>query len=461
MRRSSLKASLIALAFALVPAASAWAQSLPENGAPTRAGTEIRNVATVNFTDANNNSYDPVSAEVAVTVARITGVEITGETNKTVESPSTGNTTEYTVINRGNDFDTFNFDINAGSGITVTGFRLNDGTWIEAGTLQDMLAELNNQLANNSIDYSGNNGKEGVNDGVGTPNDSTLKITVRYDIAADFDPNEKVEVTVKSNDDPDGEGTDDHETGYTPTPVYSVVVDGDEATVSRLPSGPENSVTYTETFKVINNGSGSSFNWTVEVKDASNDNGAEIVVSGVTGTGVSGGPSSGSVTVANGDTVEVTITYTVDKDAAAGTTERIIFTVTSNDDANVQDGDETSVTVIRPALTITKEAFADQSGTPLTEIKPGETFWYRITVTNSDTHSANADQVEIEDVLPDALEFLSGEADAGNIGNWLVADSPNGLSTTVTARPVEADNSTARSMAPGESAIIWIQVRVR
>jgi hypothetical protein len=59
LRRAALTALLLA-PFAM--AGTAHAQT------PTPEGTVIRNIASVSFTDANNNSYAPVADTVDVTV---------------------------------------------------------------------------------------------------------------------------------------------------------------------------------------------------------------------------------------------------------------------------------------------------------------------------------------------------------------------------------------------------------
>ncbi|HLG05379.1 MAG TPA: hypothetical protein VI383_04445, partial [Gemmatimonadales bacterium] len=60
--------------------------------AQTPEGTVITNTATVSFTDANGNSYTPVSASVNVTVAFQAGIDLTGSASVAPASPSTADT---------------------------------------------------------------------------------------------------------------------------------------------------------------------------------------------------------------------------------------------------------------------------------------------------------------------------------------------------------------------------------
>src|SRR3982750_2965590 len=74
--------------------------------AQTPEGTVITNTATVTYTDANSNSYAPVSGQVSVTVGFTAGVSVTANTpSPTPASPSTANQLTFTVTNAGNGTD--------------------------------------------------------------------------------------------------------------------------------------------------------------------------------------------------------------------------------------------------------------------------------------------------------------------------------------------------------------------
>jgi len=84
------------------------------------------------------------------------------------------------------------------------------------------------------------------------------------------------------------------------------------------------------------------------------------------------------------------------------------------DDGTYSASGETTVTVIKPVLTITKKAYRDNAGAITTteivnltgEVAPGEYFWYEITVENDG--SAVASAVAVEDDLD--LAFLTWQS---------------------------------------------------
>src|SRR3981189_3022720 len=80
-----LTVGAIMLFTSLVTAQSAGAQATPE-------GTVITNTASASWTDANNNTYTAVTANVSVTVGFTAGVTTTSPAIVTPTSPSTGNT---------------------------------------------------------------------------------------------------------------------------------------------------------------------------------------------------------------------------------------------------------------------------------------------------------------------------------------------------------------------------------
>lgn len=457
MRRSFLRAMLTALALAVMPVASAWGQ---DHGTPTRAGTSIENKAKALYSDTNNNVYSD-SASISFTVARINGVEIAGPAaNPTPESPSTENVIEYILKNTGNHVDRFQLNVTPGAGITVTGYSTNpNGPW------EPNLLDFNTALGLIDVDYEGNNGGA-LGKVIGDPNDPTLKVYLQYSLDADFDPDEKLVVEVLSKEEPGKK--DDEETTFDPVYKREITVTAQGGPQTHLPSGnpagPAPLVEYTAIFNVENKGSGKDFDWEVAVTspDASKftivsvDGGADL-------TGGAGGGTSGTLELATGATMQVTVTYTIASDAAAGRLEEIKLTVTSQADANVKDDATINVTVVRPTLSITKAAFADDDETALAAggVAPGATVWYKITVTNTMANGADAANVVITDELPDALEYISSKLADGTT-NWKIVGpgDPGGAPNTVKFEPVTAAND-PRAMTTGETAIFWIEVKVR
>ena len=130
--------------------------------AQTPEGTVITNTATVSFTDANGNSYTPVSASVNVTVAFQAGIDLTGSASVAPASPSPADTLAFTYQNIGNGNDSLRVteNISVAGVITVTGYRVNATTYVT-------LAALNTALS-----------------GILVAQDGTLLIKVIYDVAA-------------------------------------------------------------------------------------------------------------------------------------------------------------------------------------------------------------------------------------------------------------------------------------
>ncbi|MGH9261212.1 MAG: hypothetical protein ACRD08_15195, partial [Acidimicrobiales bacterium] len=144
-------------------AVAALALVAGEAQAQTPEGTVITNIATVTFTDANNNAYAPVSGQVSVTVGFAAGVNVTANTpSPTPASPSTADTLLFTVANAGNGTDSvaISENISVGGVISVTGYRYN-------GTTYGTLAALNTALSGAAIAQA-----------------ASIEIRVVYDVAA-------------------------------------------------------------------------------------------------------------------------------------------------------------------------------------------------------------------------------------------------------------------------------------
>jgi uncharacterized repeat protein (TIGR01451 family) len=379
---------------------------------PTPEGTVITNTATVTWTDANGNSYDPVTADASVTVGFKAVVDVSSPTTVTPASPSTGNELNFTITNNGNGPDSMTVAPTAGSGVTITGYKI-------GSTSYATLTALNTALAGTSIAAAGN-----------------VVVTVVYSVA-DGNGGESIPVSLTATSRRQNTVDDDATTNVEPPESDDVTVTNiSSATVSRLPS---NGTQYTATFTVANTGNVErSFTLT-----GGNSNATTSNVS-VTGTGVSGG----AVTIASGSSVTITVTYTVDNAALAGATSDVTLTATYS--AATATG-TVAVTVIRAALTMTKEAYRDDAGAagtligPSDTVVPGETIWYKVSVTNAG--GANASNVEVTDPIPAELTYVSTSGDAAG---WTINEAAGTVTATLSG-----------ALAPAASRFFWIKVTVK
>lgn len=405
-RRRVVLAGLLA---APLFAAPAFAQ------APTPEGTVISNTATASWTDANNNTYTPVTATTSVTVGFNAGVDVVSAATVTPASPSSTNYLAFTINNIGNGVDSMTVSTTAGAGITITGYRVGVTTYAS-------LAALNTALSGTAINAG-----------------TALVVEVVYDVATGRGGmTTPVSLTATSRrQSANPAGTDVSSTNVVPGVSSGVVVTPDGGVRNRLPS---NGTQYTETFSVQNTGNASDvFNLAAALAPGGTI--TIVSVNGVAGT-------TASVTIASGATASVNVIYTVANAAAAGTTEQIRLTATSSNTAAVNDVGDVTVTVVRAAITMAKDVFRDNKSTAIgaaDRVIPGEFIQYRITVTNSSAVSAST--VQVTDPLPAAVAYDSNTPDAAG---WTV----NVVGSNVTA-------DLAGTLAAGASRFFWIRVRVR
>lgn len=377
---------------------------------PTPEGTTITNTATASWTDANGNTYTPVSASASVIVGFLAAPDVTSPATVTPASPSTGNQIAFTITNTGNGTDQFSAAFTVGTGVTVTGYQLGATTYAT-------LAELNTALAATDVAAAG-----------------SATVTVVYTVAPGRGGlTTPVTMTATSVRTP--ATSDASTTNVIPPVAAAVAVTPDDGTTSRLPS---NGTQYSAVYTVTNNGNASD-TYTLA---GSLGTGSALTIVSVNGT------AGSSVTVAAGGSTTIAIVYTVG-DVAAGSTQDVILTATSANSATISDAGTYTVTVVRPALSIAKAAFRDNQTTAINgttdRVLPGDTIQYRITVTNGG--SAAATTVSISDVLPAELEYVSGSGDAAG---WTIGES----SGTVTA-------TLAGTLATSGSRFFWVRVRVR
>lgn len=401
-----LAVGAIALLTTLAVAQSANAQATAE-------GTVITNTATASYTDANGNTYSNATASVSVTVGFLAGIDAVSPATVSPASPSTGNTLGFTINNTGNGIDTVGtVNVTAAAGLTITGYRIDVTNYATLAALQAALNAI-------SLASGGN-----------------VVATVVYDVATgQGGATLPIALTATSKRTP--ATSDITTTNVTPATNRGVVTTPDAATLDRLPS---NATSYTYAFSVQNTGNASDIYNVV-----SSTPGTFITVVSTNGTA----GSSGTVTIAAGATATVNVVYTV-ANVAAGSTEALTLTATSQNDATVTNPGDVTVRVVKAALGMTKVAYRDNQTTVINNttdrVLPGEFIQYKITVTNSGLASASS--VSITDALPAAVTYNAASGDIG--ADWSISQ----LAGTVTANLTPA-------LASAGSRFIWIRVQVK
>jgi uncharacterized repeat protein (TIGR01451 family) len=383
--------------------------------AQTPEGTVITNTATVSFTDANTNTYASVNASVNITVGFLAGVDVTGSATAGPVSPSTGNLLSFPIQNVGNGTDQFQIPsdptISVGGVVTITGYRYNSTDYATRALLNAALVSVN------------------------VAQGASLTVQVRYDVASNQGGVATVLTLTAASNRTSGT-TDAFATTITPVQAFGVAVtpDGGQS-ITRLPS---NGTNYSFTFTVTNTGNGTD-NFDLV---ASHPGSAVTIVSV---NGVAG--SSTTITgIAAGAAPTVAVVYSVGQ-VAAGTTDNVVLTATSVGDNSQTNAGFADLTVIRPALAMTKAAYRDNQSTLLGGgdlVLPGEYIQYKVTVTNNGAAPASA--VQITDAMPAEVTYQSASQDAAT---WTFNFSGGTLTADLTG-----------TLAPAASRFIWIRVRI-
>lgn len=406
--RRWLATGAIAFLATLASATNLLAQS------PTPEGTTITNTATASWTDANGNTYTPVSASASVIVGYLAAPDVTSPATVTPASPSTGNQIPFTISNSGNGTDQYSVATSAGTGVTITGYSI-------GATSYATLADLNTALAAMNVAAGGN-----------------VVVNVVYSVASGRGGlTTPVSLTATSVRTPAATGASDASTTNVIPPVAAAVaVTPDNGAVSRLPSN--GTVQYTATFTVTNNGNSS------DTYNLASSTGASITLVSLNGSA----GTTGSVTIAAGGSATVDVVYMVNN-VPAGTTVNVTLSATSANAAATSDAGNYVVTVVRPALTIAKAAFRDNQTDAINSttdrVVPGEFIQYRITVTNAG--SAAASSVSVSDALPAEVMFVSTSSDAAG---WTISEAAGTVSASLSG-----------TLATSGSRFFWVRVQVR
>jgi len=378
----------------------------------TPEGTVITNTATVSFTDANTNTYSTVQASVNVTVGFEAGIDVVaGAAAVTPASPSTDNDLSFDVVNDGNGADS----VTVGTVITDTNVITNVRYLLGATVYAD-LAALNTALAGTSI-----------------AGGATLTVTVRYDVGSGQGGNPST-LTITATSRRDVGASDSDATVVTPpiSGTVSVTPDGGQSLLLL----PSNGTQYTATFSVTNSQTGSD---NLDLL-ASFDNGNITIVSV---NGEAG--DSARALFTTGESKNIDVIYTVN-DVAAGSTDNLNLLARSVANGATNDTGFFDLTVVRPSISITKEAWNDAQGAQIVgTVLPGDYIQYKITVTNGGT--ADASTISVSDPLPAEVTYDSSAGDGGSPA-WGLSE----VAGTVTA--------TLSTLAQGASRFFWIRVQI-
>lgn len=422
----SSKALKAARTLILAGLAAAFAATTAE--AQTAEGDTIRNIATATFTDANSNTYAAVADTVDIIVGFQAGISVTPDAGTaSPPSPSTALTMAFTVENIGNGVDTV--QVAEDLGLTPAMFDSVGYNW--NSTDYTTLAALNTALASFELTAG-----------------ATTTINVVYKIAA-AQGGESTIYQLTATSVRDAGESDPGQYTLTAGETYGVTVveqdSGLDTTTANLLPGNGQTVV----FEVTNTGNGTEdFDLlTTQIP------GTMLSVTAMAGALVSqgGDPDSARITgLGPSTTTTVTVTFNV-ADLAAGTVDSLFILVRSVAQPATNAEGAYIVTLVKPALTILKEAFTDAGlSTPVSgDVFPGQSIWYKITVSNA-AGTAAAQTIDIDDDLPTQVTY-AGSGDDGN-PNWTISGTGGPPWTHIDAQ--------LTTLAAGASAYFWIQVTI-
>lgn len=400
-------------------AALALAGTAQAQTSPTPEGTVIRNEATASYSDGTN-SYTSNTAFVEVTVGFRAGVSVPADASQTPAANSTGNEYTFTTTNSGNGIDSVRVVATPSSAnLTITGYKVNNGTIIDAATFETTLA---------GQAMAGTTG--------------TVDITVVYSVAnITGGTAEDIGFVVSSRR--DGTVTTAHTLEITPV---SVAVTPDGGVAQHRPGNQ------TATYTITNN---SSLVMTYMLSASSSD-----VAAATTGTIVDGGTggvfdaSAVTLQLAAGTSGTVILSYTIPTTASPTATSALTLTATSTGTPSVSDAGTYTLTVQRPQVVITKQAWLDDESAQVSgPVRPGDYIKYRISVRNDGNYDAT--NVSVEDVLPAQVLFdpVAAGSTAGDAAGWTF--------TGTTAAEVKAQLTAPLGQGAPNARFFWIRVRIR
>ena len=402
---------------------------------PTPAGTVITNTATVNYGDANGNTYAATSAPVSVTVVFKAGVDVfSASATVNPASPTaaaTYVTTAFTIQNNGNDTDKYSVNITTGAGLTNVSYVYNSVEYADLTALNAALALVSVAAPTNA-----------------DPTVKSISVAVKYRVA-DALGGSSIPIAFSATSLADGTVTDTYTVTVAPPTAGSVTVVANQSSISRLPNGTA-LANYSTTF-AIHNDANYSRSFTLGAASSNTANGAIVSTNGTAG-------AASTITIAANSIGSVTVVYTV-ANVSTPAGFNVTLTATSSNGLPVAtDDDAHAVTIVKPVMTIVKTAYNPARTTALAanaSVKPGDIVWYKIVITN--TGSADAATVSITDVLNNQLAYVSNLTDGSD---WNVATSTNGTTGAIT---VTATLTGIVPAAPATSSdrTIWIQTTVR
>jgi len=382
--------------------------------AQTPEGTVITNLATVTWTDANNNAYAPVVDSVSVTVGFQAGIDVISAGDVTPASPSSGNSISFDIHNIGNGDDSVVVDTSFTTAgvVAVTSWRLDGVTYAD-------LAALNTALSTTLIAAG-----------------DSVTIDMVFSVNAGQGGN-SVAYTLTANSRRTPAITDSDVANISPPATYAVTVTPDGG--QNLQLLPSNGTNQTFTFRVTNTGN------STEDFDLAATSPGSAVITVVSVNGVA--DTTTQINLAPAAFADIDVEYLVG-DVPNGSTDTLYLAATSVAAPATTDDGFMDLTVIRPVVTITKAAYRDDQTTvigPADRVAPTEFIQYLVTVSNSG--STDADSVHVHDALPAEVTYQSTSA---NLGTWTFA---------VAGTNVDADLT--GTLGSGSSASFWIRVQIK
>lgn len=378
--RFAMMTAMVAAIFALVLAKPASAQH-PTSNTWTAAGTKIKNKATASYTDARGNTYADVADSVEVTVGFRGSIAVTrGTASATFDANTTGNTVDFTVTNYGNGVDSVNFSLANTSSFTGLQYCVGTDCFSSAAGIDTI------QIASGG----------------------SITVTIKFNVPAGAGGDT---ASFKLSGDSKRDATDTADSDLTSLDVRlngSVAVTGGSASVVPTNYNGTTRMYYSASFKVTNSQTGSAtYNLSQSVS-------GDADVSSIRITDCSGNTIT-SLTIGYNTFKNACVEYNVASGADAGDAATISLTATASNDNTISDGNDYSVTVIKAALSISKKAYLANGTTEITTEtpKPGDTIWYKITVSNA-SGAAQASSVVIDDDLPTQITFDSSDSAATN-----------------------------------------------